>query len=162
MLSATRWLLVTMATMQLGGCSPPAERSPEARAALPCPSIVIAEVAALPSVGEPLPAANGATVSVLSPPIVTTNDVVGERLGRAEGRDVLEIDLGSEAAARLRAYSASHVGAQLAFVVDGRVRQVLRVLDPIAGAGLIVDPGDPTEVAALASSLGDPRCAGRR
>jgi hypothetical protein len=52
-------------------------------------------------------------------------------------------------------------GAQLAFVVDGRMRQVMRVLDPIVGNGLIVDTGDPSEVAALAHALGAGRCAER-
>ena len=101
----------------------------------------------------------GLAVAVLDPPIVTTKDAASARLGKAEGRDVLEVDLKEEAAARLRAYSASHVGAQLAFVVDGRVRQVGRVLDPIVGTGIIVDPGDSNEAAALVSSLRDGDCA---
>jgi preprotein translocase subunit SecD len=82
-------------------------------------------------------------------------------VGQAEGRDVLELDLDEPAAARLRSYTAGHVGTQLAFAVDGRVRQVMRVLDPIVGNGLIVDPGDPQEVASLAHALRDGRCARR-
>lgn len=156
----TRFLLATAAAVQLG-CSPPAEKSPQPRVGPACPSVVIAEVAPSSAAGEPVPAANGAVVYVVAPPIVTTKDLVGARLAKAEGRDVLEIDLDEPAAARLRAYSASHVGAQLAFTVDGRVRQVGRVLDPIVGSGLIVDPGDSNEAAALASSLRDAGCAAK-
>jgi hypothetical protein len=38
----------------------------------------------------------------------------------------------------------------------------MRVLDPIVGNGLMVDPGDPKEVASLAHALGDGRCADNR
>ena len=38
----------------------------------------------------------------------------------------------------------------------------MRVLDPIVGTGLMVDPGDPDEAAALAHTLGDGRCVRNR
>lgn len=161
MFNATRVLLATVLATQLG-CSAARQETALSRAAAVCPSIEIAEVAGSPSAGKSLPAANGATVAVLDPPIVTTKDTADARLGKAEGRDVLEIDLEEEASARLRAYSASHVGARLAFVVDGRVRQVGRVLDPIVGKGIIIDPGDSKESAALVSALRDGGCAAKR
>jgi hypothetical protein len=106
MFNATRLLLATVVTAQLG-CSPSGQGSARSQAAPVCPSIVIAEVAGSPSAGKSLPAANGTAVSVLDPAIVTTKDLVGARLGKAEGREVLEIDVDEDAAERLRAYSAS-------------------------------------------------------
>src|SRR5262249_54294052 len=126
-----------------------------------CPSIAIAEVAASPGTGSSLPTVDGRVVSVLDPPILTTSDITAARVARAEGRDVLELALVQVAAERFRSYTANHVGSQLGFAVDGRVRRVMRVLDPIVGNGLIVDPGDTKEVASLARALGDPRCARR-
>ena len=153
--------LVPATLLLLLACAACRQEPAQARATPVCPSIAVAELAVSPETGKRLPTANGRVVSVLDPPLLTTRDVVGARLGQAEGRDVLELDLDPAAAARLRSYTAGHVGAPLAFVVDGRVRQVMRVLDPILGNGLIVDPGDPKEVTALAQALGDGRCADR-
>jgi len=140
------------------GCSPAPQPPAESRDAPRCPSVVIAQVADAASAGKAVPRLGGGTVSVLDPPIVSTRDVAAARLGKAEGRDVIEIDLTEPAAARLRAYSETHVGKQLAFIIDDRVRKVLRLLDPIAGTGIIVDPADSNEASALLSSLGDGRC----
>ncbi len=157
MVNATRLVPATLLLLQLA-CAACRQEPAQSRAAPACPSIAIAEVAGSAGTGKPLRAADGRVVSVLDPPLLTTRDVAGARPGQAEGRSVLELDLDREAAARLRSYTASHVGAQVAFVVDGRVRQVMRVLDPIVGNGLMVNPGDPDEVAALAHALGDGRC----
>jgi preprotein translocase subunit SecD len=161
MLNATRLVPATLLLLQLA-CAACRQEPPESRAAPACPSLAVAELAVSTGTGKPLPTPDGRAVSVLDPPVLATRDVAGARLGEAEGRQVLELELEQEGAARLRAYTASHVGSQLAFVVDGRVRQVMRVLDPIVGKGLMVDPGDPTEIAALAHALGDGRCSGRR
>lgn len=158
MVNATRLVPATLLLLQLA-CVACRQEPPQSRVARACPSIAIAEVAGSAGAGNSLRSADGRVVSVLDPPLLTTRDVAGARLGQAEGREVLELDLDQEAAARLRSYSANHVGAQLAFVLDGRVRQVMRVLDPIVGNGLMVDPGDPDEVTALAHALGDGRCA---
>ena len=161
MVNATRFAPVTLLLLQLA-CGACRQEPPRSRAAPLCPTIAVAELAGSPGTGTPLPASGGRVVAVLDPAIVGPSDVVGARLGQAEGRQVLELELDQEAAAQLRSYTASHVGAQLAFVVDGHVRQVMRVLDPIVGNGLMVDPGDPAEVAALARALGDSRCANAR
>jgi preprotein translocase subunit SecD len=149
---------LTLLLLQLA-CAACGQEPAQSRAAPACPSIAVAELASSPATGSPLSTSDGRVVSVLDPPILATRDVAGARLGEAEGRQVLELHLEQEGAARLRAYTASHVGTQLAFVVDGRVLQVMRVLDPILGNGLMVDPGDPKELAALAHALGDGRCA---
>jgi preprotein translocase subunit SecD len=160
MLNATRAVPAAVLLIQLAcpACRPEPARS---RAATVCPSLAIVEIASSAEAGKPLPTVDGRTISVLDPPVVATPDVAGARLGQADGRQVLELDLDPEAAARLRSYSASHVGTQLAFVIDGRVRQVMRVLDPIVANGLMVDPGDPEEVVALAQTFDEGRCASR-
>jgi len=161
MLNATRLAPAVLLLLQLV-CAACREEPAQSRSAAVCPSIAVAELAGSPGTGNPLPTSGGGVVSVLDPAIVATPDIAGARLGQAEGRQVLELDLDQGAAARLRSFTAKHVGARLAFVVDGRVRQVLRVLDPIVGNGLMVDPGDPDEVAALARALGDGRCTDAR
>lgn len=162
MLDTARLVLAAAIVVAQLGCSPARQAADMSRAAPVCPRIVIAAVGGSPSAGKTLPAADGTFVSVLDPPIVTTVDVAGARLGEAEGRAVLELELDEQGAARLRAYTASHVGAQLAFGIDGRVRHVGRILDPIVGAGVMIDPGDSNEAAALVSALRDGRCAAER
>jgi hypothetical protein len=158
MINATRLVLATLLLVQLA-CAACRQQPLQSRAAPACPSLAIAQVTASPGSGKQLPAVDGGVVSVLDPPLVANRDLSGARVGQAEGRQVLELGLEQDAAARLRSYTADHVGAQLAFVVDGRVRQVMRVLDPIVGDGLMVDPGDPDEVTALAHALGGGRCS---
>jgi preprotein translocase subunit SecD len=154
----TMRLVPAILVLACAACRPEPAQS---RSAPACPSIAIAEVAASSGPAKQLPTTGGAVISVLEPLILTSHDVVGAKVGQAEGRDVLELQLDQEAAARLRSYTADHVGAQLALAVDGRVRQVMRVLDPVVGDGLIVDPGNPDEVATLTHALGDGRCAER-
>jgi preprotein translocase subunit SecD len=161
MLNASRLAPATLLLLELV-CAACREEPARSRPAAVCPTLAVAELARTPGTGNSLPTSDGGVVSVLDPAILATRDIAGARLGQAEGRPVLELDLDQEAAARLRSFTANHAGVQLAFVVDGQVRQVMRVLDPIVGNGLIVDPGDPGEVAALARALGDGRCADAR
>ena len=161
MINATRLVLASLSLLQLA-CAACRQQPLQSRAAPACPSLAIAQVTASPGSGKQLPAVDGGVVSVLDPPLVANRDLSGARVGQAEGRQVLELGLEQEAAARLRSYTADHVGGQLAFAVDGRVRQVMRVLDPIVGNGLVVDPGDPDEATELAHALGDGRCANNR
>jgi len=96
------------------------------------------------------------TVRVSDQPLVTTRDISAARAGTAEGSPVLEIDLREAPAARLREFSAEHVGVRLAFIVNGHVRMIVRILDPILGSGFIIDPVTRVEADALAKSLRAP------
>jgi preprotein translocase subunit SecD len=119
-----------------------------------CAVVEIAEVAAPGSAdARELMSMDGTAIAVSRHALVSTADIAAARPALAEGHDVLEIDLSPSSAATLRAFSAAHVGTRLAFVVNGQVRNVARILDPIMGQGLIIDPVSPAEAAALAGCL---------
>jgi preprotein translocase subunit SecD len=130
------------------GCSQ--SLPPAAVAAQSCPTIEIAEIVAADAHGaRQFHATDGAAVSVSADSLVTTADIADVRPATAEGHQVLEIDLGASSAAALRAFSASHVGTRVAFIVNHSVRRMARILDPISGEGLIIDPVTASEAGEL-------------
>jgi preprotein translocase subunit SecD len=128
-------------------------QSPTAAVTAPsaaCPAIEIAEIAAPDSPGaRQFHTQDGALIHVSPDSLVTTSDIADARPAMAEGHEVLEIDLDAASAAAFQEFTASHVGTRLAFVVDHRVRRVARILDPISGQGLIIDPVTASEAAEL-------------
>jgi preprotein translocase subunit SecD len=123
-------------------------------ASSPCTSIEVVELAPENAItGRLFPTMDQTMVRVSDQPLATTRDISAARAGTAEGSPVLEIDLHEAPAARLREFSAEHVGVNLAFIVNGRVRKVVRILDPILGSGFIIDPVTRFEADALAQSL---------
>lgn len=119
------------------------------------PLIEIATVAqSTDSTARSFPAADGAVVRVVNTPLVALADIKDARVGDAEGEKVLEISLKPSPAARVRAYSAGHVGnTQMAFIVNGEVRKVVKILDPIEGDGIIVGPMSEAEGKAIADAV---------
>ena len=67
---------------------------------------------------------------VSTKPLMTIRDVADVRRATAEGKQVLAVDLHPAGGKRLQEFSAGHVGNQIAFIVNGRVRHVVRVRDP--------------------------------
>ena len=119
-----------------------------------CTSIEVVELAPENAItGRLFPTMDQTMVRVSDQSLVTTRDISEARAGTAEGSPVLEIDLREAPAARLREFSAQHVGVNLAFIVNGHVRKVVRLLDPIGGSGFIIDPVTRVEADALAKSL---------
>jgi preprotein translocase subunit SecD len=119
-----------------------------------CPTI---EVAAVAPHGEPgaqvIPIRGGGSVGVHSPPLVSTRDVVDASASSADGTPGLNVRVGADAAERVRAYTAGHVGDRLAFLVDGHAQMVLTIRDPITGDGFWISPMDPGAAKQMVSAL---------
>ncbi len=119
-----------------------------------CPTVEVAKVVAADAGGARLfPGPQGQGVSVAASPIVTVHDVAKADISYAEGVWGLGLTLRPQAAERIRAYTAAHVGESLAFVVEGRAKMVARVLDPIGGDGIWISPYDKAQAQALAAGI---------
>jgi preprotein translocase subunit SecD len=103
-----------------------------------CPVIEVAAVAPNHATTRVVGDQNGKQVS-LAPPLAVLADVTSAAASRADGADGVGFNVRPAAGARLRAYTAAHVGSQLAFVVDGRAR-VVTIRDPIAGDAFWISP----------------------
>jgi preprotein translocase subunit SecD len=146
--------IALLALMLSATACAPVHTSSAAAAAPACPTLEITEIAA-PSDAHArrLQTADGDVFFIHAHALATTQDVIAARPATAEGHAVLEIDLSPTSAAALRAFTAAHVGSRLAFIVNDRVRNVVRVLDPLRGEGLIIDPVAPAEAQALARCM---------
>jgi preprotein translocase subunit SecD len=121
-----------------------------------CPRIEIAAVAPQGDAGARVfRRIDGGSVAVSSAPLVSSKDVIEANVSFAEGQTGLNVRVSADAAERVRGYSARHVGDQLAFIVDGRARMVLKILDPIARDGFWISPMDPAAANHVASALHD-------
>ena len=74
-------------------------------------------------------------------------------MSHADGQDGIGFDLSRPAGERLRVFTAKNVGAQLAFVIDGRARMVAKVLDPMKGDAVWISPFPSAEGQALAQRV---------
>jgi preprotein translocase subunit SecD len=99
--------------------------------------------------------AQGGSVAVRSPALVSARDVVGAEVSSAEGQTGLSVRVDAQAAERVRGFTASHVGARLAFIVDGRAQSVVKILDPITRDGVWISPMAPDTAGRLASGFND-------
>ena len=65
-----------------------------------------------------------------------------------------------DAARRVQSFSATHVGQRMAFVVNGRVINTPKILDPITGSGFLLAPFQRQAADDLAALINgrDPRC----
>jgi len=153
-------LVARMVALALGGLCSACVHGSQSQTPRPglassaCTSIEVVELAPENAItGRLFPTMDRTMVRVSDQPLITTRDISAARAGTAEGSPVLEIDLREAPAARLREFSAEHVGVRLAFIVNGHVRKVARILDPILGSGFIIDPVTRVEADALAKSL---------
>jgi preprotein translocase subunit SecD len=117
-----------------------------------CPRIEVARVAVAGETASSIPGPDGKRILVQSP-IVTLADVTGASLSHADGQDGIGFTLSRPAGQRLRAFTTKNVGAQLAFVIDGRARMVAKVLDPLKGDAVWISPFPPAEGTALAGRV---------
>jgi preprotein translocase subunit SecD len=119
-----------------------------------CPSV---EVASVVSPGLPtsrlFPGPNRESITVEKVSIITARDVIKADASHAEGSWGLGLRLSPEAATRMRSYTTAHVGDQLAFIVQGRAKMVVKILDPISGDGVWVSPFERQEAESLAVSI---------
>lgn len=71
-------------------------------------------------------------------PIARFGDLSRADVNITEGQPALNITLNPEAARRVRAYSAAHVGEGMAILVNGKPAQVFHIRDPITGDGILI------------------------
>jgi hypothetical protein len=129
--------------------------SPAIATAGDCPAFEVGVVARQGDGAQMFKTPEGISVAVSSPALVSARDVVGAEVSSAEGRTGLSVRVDAQAAERVRSFTASHVGARLAFIVDGRVQSVVKVLDPITRDGFWVSPMAPDTAGRLASAFSD-------
>lgn len=133
----------------------------QASAAGRCPRIELAGVLAAPA-----PHARKVSLRAAGAVLLARRDLVGPTdvakayVNVTEGQTVLNLSFKADAAARVRAYTASHVGGEIALLLDNRPLRTMKVLDPIKGDGILIGPVDRAEAEALAQRINT--CAGRR
>lgn len=103
-----------------------------------CPRVEVAPVSAASS-AETVHDMAGKAVRI-GAPIVASTDIVAASTSKAEGSWGVGFNLSPVAGSRLRQFTASHVGEQVAFIIDGRARKVVKVLDPLEGNAFWISP----------------------
>lgn len=66
---------------------------------------------------------------------------------------VLNVTMTTEGAQRMQVFSSTNIGRTLAFVVNERVTNMPKILDPITGKGFLIGPFDRDEAQKLADSI---------
>ena len=119
-----------------------------------CPAIEVSVVADTPgnstrSVALP----DGRRVTLTQEPLVTSADVTGANASLTEGQYVLNVDVTPAAAKRVQSFSEKNVGRTLAFLVDGHVLRMPRLLDPITQNGFLIGAFERSEAERLAKAI---------
>ena len=144
------WLAVWFVALWLAG--------PGLAVAADCPHIDVAPVAIAGETAGSIRGPDGKPILVKAP-VITLADITGASMSRAEGQDGIGFTISPAAGQRLGAYTTANVGAQLAFIIDGRARLVAKILDPMKGGAIWISPFPAAEGAALAERVN--RCVRR-
>ena len=125
-----RWMLLIFACL---GCGTPSDQSAA------CPAIEVSVVATMQSDStRPVALDDGTKIPLTRTPLVTSADITGANASLTEGQWVLNVDVTDEAAKRVQDFSKQNVGRTMAFLVDGKVHNTPRILDPITGKGFLI------------------------
>lgn len=123
-------------------------------AANACPKVSFAAVAAPTDVtARHVPDQAGVVVNLAATDLVSPPEIVSANVNITEGQPVLNLSFQAAAGARVRAFTAQHVGEQIAMLVDGKVVRVVKILDPIQGNGILIGPVDRPAAEVLAAKL---------
>ena len=95
----------------------------------------------------------GELLSLTEKPLLTIDDFTDANVSVTEGQIVLNVSMSAESAKRVQAFTASHVGTKIAFLVNGRVINTPKILDPITGKGFLIGPFSRVEAQKLADSI---------
>ena len=126
-----------------------------------CPMIEVSVLADTPTqAGRTFSSHQGAPVRVTATPLATMNDFTNATASLTDGQIVLNVTLNPAAAQRVQAFTSRNVGKHLAFIVNRRVIQTPKILDPITGNGFLIAPFERDEAERLAASINAPdtRC----
>ena len=96
---------------------------------------------------------DGRLVSLTKTPLLTIGDFTNANVSLTEGQIVLDVSMTTDGAKRIQTFSTNNVGKQIAFVVNGRLLKMARILDPITGKGLMFSPFVREEAERLADSI---------
>jgi preprotein translocase subunit SecD len=126
----------------------------------PCPTIEVSMVADQPGDGaRTFQTTAGQTVTLTATPLLTVDDFTDANVTLTEGQIVLNVTMTTESAERVQKFSASHVGHRMAFVVNNRVINTPKILDPITGRGFLLAPfvqAQADDLAALINGVEQP------
>ena len=127
----------------------------------PCPTMEVSVLADTPAqAGRTFSSVEDTPVGVTATPLATMRDFTKATVSRTDGQIVLNVTLNPMAAQRVQAFSSRNVGKHLAFIVNRRVIQTPKILDPITGNGFLIAPFERDEAERLAASINAPdrRC----
>ena len=130
------------------GCGAPADRTAA------CPTIEVSAIAEVQSESTGPVALNDSTnIPLTGTPLVTSADITGARATLTEGQWVLNLDVTEEGARRVQVFSKQNVGRTMAFLVDGKVHRMPRILDPIMGNGFLIGGFERADAERVATAI---------
>jgi hypothetical protein len=97
-------------------------------------------------------------LDIEAPPLVAPGDVTGAEAGADGDKAVVRVAFTPEAARRLSTWSATHVGARMAILLDGRVLRIGQSNGPTGTSGLQI--GGMDRARALSIAAGVSACSG--
>ena len=119
-----------------------------------CPTMELSVVADKPDGStRSITSEQGKAISLTETPLLTIVDFKDANVSLTEGQIVLNVSMTTEGAKRVQAFTANNVGKMIAFLVNGRVTNVLKILDPITGNGFLIGPFLRDEAQKLAESI---------
>ena len=119
-----------------------------------CPTIEVAVVASGPAdSARHVPTTSGQSVDLTATPLLRIDDFTTANVTLTERQIVLNVTMTPDAAKRVQQFSAAHVGQRMAFVVNGRVINTPKILDPITGNGILLAPFQRPDADALAAVI---------
>jgi preprotein translocase subunit SecD len=86
-------------------------------------------------------------------PLLTLDDFTSANVSLTEGQIVLNVNLTERSGQRIQAFTRKHVGDHLAYVVNGRVVRIPKILDPVTGRGFLIGPFPKSEGQQLADAI---------
>ncbi len=101
-----------------------------------CLAVEFAAVTDSPANARALPNEEGGTVQVDGVPVVASREVTGARATVVGEENAVLLSFAPEAARRMEAFTTQHLGARVAFIVDGRVVNIFTASGPIGGEGM--------------------------
>lgn len=154
--------LLGLFLVAISSCVLNAQTRPSVSAA--CPTMEVSIVADKPAPSTRQISAEGEIISLTEKPLLTMGDFTDANVSLTEGQIVLNVGLSDESAKRVQKFTASHVGTRMAFLVNGRVINSPKILDPITGKGFLIGPFSRDEAQKLADSINEKQsaCAFRR
>jgi hypothetical protein len=92
-------------------------------------------------------------IDIEAQPLVAPAEVTGAEAGVDGGENVVRLNFAPQAAARLQAWTAAHVGGRVAILLDGRVIRLADVGGPLGSHGLQIGGSDRQNSVSMAAGI---------